>query len=44
VPILSFGAGMKQGVIGRRESFADIGASVTAHLGLRPSGIGLSWL
>lgn len=44
VPILSFGSGVKPGAIGRRESFADIGASVLAHLGLRHPGKGTSWL
>ncbi len=44
VPILCFGSGVKQGTIGRRDSFADIGASVTAHLGLPSSGPGRSWL
>jgi phosphopentomutase len=44
VPILSFGPGLKQGVIGRRESFADIGASVLAHLGAAHRGKGTSWL
>ena len=44
VPILCFGPGVKPGRIGRRESFADIGASILAHLGLRPGGKGSSWL
>jgi phosphopentomutase len=44
VPILCFGPEMKLGRIGRRESFADIGASVLAHLGIRDAGKGNSWL
>jgi len=44
VPILSFGPGVEQGVIGRRESFADIGASVLAHLGVAQDDKGKSWL
>ncbi|HZH08773.1 MAG TPA: phosphopentomutase [Microvirga sp.] len=44
VPILCFGPGVKPGSIGRRESFADIGASVLAHLGLKPDGKGTPWL
>jgi phosphopentomutase len=44
VPILSFGPGLKQSDIGRRESFADIGASVLAHLGIGNPGKGMSWL
>jgi phosphopentomutase len=43
-PILSFGPGLKQGTIGRRESFADIGASVLSHLGVPHGGKGASWL
>jgi phosphopentomutase len=44
VPILCFGPEVKPGSIGRRESFADIGASVLAHLGVRPAGKGTPWL
>jgi phosphopentomutase len=44
IPILCFGPGMKAGSIGRRESFADIGASVMAHLGIAHLGRGTSWL
>ena len=44
VPILSFGRGVPQGAIGRRESFADIGASVLDHLGVPHGGKGASWL
>jgi phosphopentomutase len=44
VPILSFGRGVTLGAIGRRESFADIGASVLTHLGVSHGGKGASWL
>ncbi|MFL5157043.1 MAG: phosphopentomutase, partial [Microvirga sp.] len=44
VPILSFGRGITQGAIGRRQSFADIGASVLAHLGVSHKGTGAPWL
>lgn len=44
VPILCFGPGVKPGSVGRRDSFADIGASVLAHLGLKTPGKGSSWL
>ncbi|KLK94384.1 phosphopentomutase [Microvirga vignae] len=44
VPILCFGPAVKLGSVGRRESFADIGASVLAHLGLKPAGKGSSWI
>ncbi|WP_445502282.1 phosphopentomutase [Microvirga sp. G4-2] len=44
VPILCFGPAVNLGSVGRRESFADIGASVLAHLGLRPGEKGSSWI
>jgi phosphopentomutase len=44
VPILSFGPGLPPGSMGRRESFADMGASVLAHLGVRNPGKGTPWL
>lgn len=44
VPVLSFGAGVKQGAIGRRESFADIGATVLHHLKVADYTKGRSWL
>lgn len=44
VPILCFGPGVKPGGIGRRESFADIGASVLAHLGVRQATKGTAWI
>jgi phosphopentomutase len=34
VPVLAFGAGVHPGPIGLRESFADIGQTLAAHLGL----------
>lgn len=43
VPVLAFGPGLATGAIGRRETFADIGASVAAHLGLPPLGAGRAW-
>lgn len=44
VPILCFGPAVEPGSMGRRESFADIGASVLVHLGLKPAGKGKSWI
>jgi phosphopentomutase len=44
VPILSFGPGVPQGVIGRRESFADIGATILHHLWVEGYSVGRSWL
>ncbi|MET0530420.1 MAG: phosphopentomutase [Microvirga sp.] len=43
VPILCFGPGVKPGTIGRRESFADMGASVLSHLGVANVCKGRSW-
>ncbi|MFF8800616.1 MULTISPECIES: phosphopentomutase [unclassified Methylobacterium] len=43
VPVLAFGPEVAPGSIGRRETFADIGASVAAHLGLPPLGAGRAW-
>lgn len=43
-PILCFGPGTGSGSIGRRDSFADIGATVLAHLGVANTGKGQSWL
>ena len=44
IPILCFGPGIGSGSIGRRASFADIGATVLAHLGVRRSAKGEPWL
>jgi phosphopentomutase len=43
VPILCFGPEVEPGPIGRRASFADIGAKALAHVGLRPPGKGEPW-
>jgi phosphopentomutase len=43
-PILCFGPGVMAGPVGRRESLADIGASVLAHLGVSHVGKGSPWL
>ncbi|MDH7796841.1 MULTISPECIES: phosphopentomutase [unclassified Beijerinckia] len=44
VPILAFGPDVAPVSLGRRETFADIGASVARHLGLPPTATGKSWL
>jgi phosphopentomutase len=44
VPVIAFGPGVKAGSIGRRESFADIGQSLAAHLGLAPLPHGTAFL
>ncbi|MEE7492702.1 phosphopentomutase [Methylobacterium oryzae] len=44
VPVLAFGPGVAARPIGRRETFADIGATVAAHLGLDRDGAGTPFL
>jgi phosphopentomutase len=44
VPIVVFGPGLGSGEAGRRETFADIGETVAAHLGLAPGRHGRSFL
>jgi phosphopentomutase len=44
VPVLAFGPGVHPGCIGRRDSFADIGATVAARLGLPWDGAGQPFL
>jgi phosphopentomutase len=44
VPILAFGPGISAGPIGRRETFADMGETAAAHLGLAPGNHGRSFL
>ena len=43
VPVLAFGPGIAPRALGRRATFADIGASVASHLGL-PPGTGTPFL
>ena len=44
VPVLGFGPGIAARAIGHRETFADIGESVAAHLGLPEGRHGTSFL
>jgi len=44
LPILAFGPGIAPGEIGRRETLADIGETVAAHLGLAPGKHGTRFL
>ncbi|HET7717504.1 MAG TPA: phosphopentomutase [Bauldia sp.] len=44
VPIVAFGPGLGGGSAGRRDTFADIGETVAAHLGLAPGRHGRSFL
>lgn len=43
VPILAFGPGVPAQVLGRRETFADIAATMAQRLGLGPLGPGKAW-
>ncbi len=43
VPVLAFGPDVRPGGIGRRATFADIGAAIAAHLGLPAHGPGRAW-
>ncbi len=44
IPVLVYGAGVKAGSLGRRETFADIGQSLAEHFGLEPMDYGKSFL
>lgn len=44
VPVLAFGPGVTPRCIGERDTFADVGASVAAHLGLPRLATGVSFL
>jgi phosphopentomutase len=44
VPVIGFGPGAPIGSIGRRETFADIGASIAAHLRVTAPGTGQAFL
>ena len=44
VPILVFGPGIEGGPIGGRDTYADIGESIAAHLGLAEGPHGHSFL
>ena len=43
VPVLAFGAGVGAGPLGRRDSYADIGQSLAAQLGIAPLAHGVAW-
>jgi phosphopentomutase len=43
VPILAVGAGTRAGPIGRRDTFADVAATVSTHLRLAPTSAGKSF-
>ena len=44
IPVLAFGPGVKGRFIGRRDTFADIGQSLAAHLGIASLSRGISFL
>jgi len=44
IPILAFGPQVTPGSIGRRDTFADIGATIAAHLAIAPAAVGRSFL
>ncbi len=44
VPVLALGGARPKTAIGRRTTFADVGESLAAHLGLPPMGSGTSFL
>ena len=43
IPILALGSGVAPGPIGRRETFADIGATVARHLAVATPEAGTAW-
>ncbi len=44
IPVLAYGAGVKAGSLGLRDTFADIGQTIAAHLQLSPMDYGTSFL
>ncbi len=44
VPVLAFGPGLAAGPVGGRSTYADVGETVAAHLGLPAGPGGTSWL
>ena len=44
IPVIAYGAGLKPGPLGKRETFADIGQSIATHFNLPPTDYGTSFL
>lgn len=44
IPVMAFGPKIKPGPVGKRETFADIGQSIAAHLLVKPLNTGTSFL
>jgi phosphopentomutase len=43
VPVLAWAKGMRPGTCGRRDTFADIGQTIAAHLAIAPLAAGRAW-
>ena len=43
IPVMSYMKGMLPGSVGHRTSFADIGQTIAAHLGVGPLSAGKAW-
>ena len=44
IPVIAYGAGLKPGPLGKRDTFADIGQSIAAYFDLPPTDYGTSFL
>jgi len=44
IPVIAYGAGLKPGPLGKRETFADIGQSIATYFDLPPTDYGTSFL
>ena len=44
IPVIAYGAGLKPGPLGKRDTFADIGQSIAAFFDLPPTDYGTSFL
>ena len=44
IPVIAYGAGLKPGPLGKRDTFADIGQSIATHFNLPPTDYGTSFL
>ncbi len=44
IPVIAYGAGLKPGPLGKRETFADIGQSIASYFNLPPTDYGTSFL
>jgi len=44
IPVIAYGAGLKPGPLGKRDTFADIGQSIASYFDLPPTDYGTSFL